>query len=131
MPSSGASININATGSESRNITTNYGVQQVADGVLNSLANGANVSGLVYDNASGATNAKVVITLQKVTPTAGANIQIDNGTSYYQIDVGTSSSAKRLEFWDIPATFLANFKIYNNLGVALAASGNTCVIYPV
>lgn len=131
MPTGGASVNINPDGCQTINITTNWGVQEVANSSLNSLANGADLSGLVYDNISGATNAKVIIEIQKVTPTGSPNIQIDDGTSYYEVSVDTSASAKRVEFNDIPASFLANFKIFNNLGVAFPASGNTCTIYPV
>lgn len=131
MPTGGASVNINPDGCQTINITTNWGVQEVANSSLNSLANGADLSGLVYDNISGATNAKVIIEIQKVTPTGSPNIQIDDGTSYYEVSVDTSASAKRVEFNDIPASFLANFKIFNNLGVAFPASGNTCTIYPL
>lgn len=131
MPTGAAVININPDGCQTINITTNYGVQQVANISLNSLANGDNVSGLVYSNLAGATNARVVIEIQKVTPTGSPNIQIDDGTSYYEVTVDTTASAKRVEFNDIPASFLANFKIFNNLGVAFPASGNTCTIYPV
>ena len=131
MPTGGASININPDGCQTINITTNWGIQEVANVSLNSLANGGNVSGLIYSNIAGATNARVVIEIQKVTPTGSPNIQIDDGTSYYEVSVDTTSSAKRVEFNDIPASFLANFKIFNNLGVAFPASGNTCTIYPV
>lgn len=131
MPTGGAAININPDGCQTINITTNWGVQEVANSSLNSLANSGNVSGLVYSNLAGATNAKVIIEIQKVTPTGSPNIQIDDGTSYYQVSVDTTASAKRVEFNDIPASFLANFKIFNNLGVAFPASGNTCTIYPV
>lgn len=131
MPTGGAAININPDGCQTINITTNWGVQEVANVSLNSLANGGNVSGLVYDNIAGATNAKVIIEIQKVTPTGSPNIQIDDGTSYYEVSVDTTASAKRVEFNDIPASFLANFKIFNNLGVAFPASGNTCTVYPV
>lgn len=131
MPTGGAAININPDGCQTINITTNWGIQEVANSSLNSLANGGNVSGLVYSNVAGATNARVVIEIQKVTPTGSPNIQIDDGTSYYEVSVDTSTSAKRVEFNDIPASFLANFKIFNNLGVAFPASGNTCTVYPV
>jgi hypothetical protein len=118
-------------GSVANNITTGFGIQKVADAALNSLANGSTLSGLTYENAAGAINAKVEIILQKITPTAGANIQIDNGTNFYQISIDTTSSAKKIEFLDIPATFLTNFSIINNTGVALASGGNTCVVYPL
>lgn len=131
MGSLGATQNPTPIGSQSNNFSSSYGVQEVANTALNSLANGGNISGLVFSNITGASNAKVVITLETVTPTIGGNIQIDNGTSYYQVDVNTTTSAKKIEFWTIPTSFLTNFKIFNNLGVALAANGNTCVVYPV
>lgn len=132
MPSGGASQNANPIGCQSINFNSNYGTQEVASVSLNSLANGGDISGLVYSNLAGRTNAKVVIILQSISPTGmNPNIQIDNGTSYYEVTVDTNSSAKRVEFVDIPATFLANFKIFNNTGVALAAGGNTCTVYPV
>jgi hypothetical protein len=128
----GVSVEVSLpTGSVANNITTGYGIQKVADAALNSLADGSTLSGLTYENAAGATNAKVEIILQKITPTSGANIQIDNGTDYYEMAIDTTTSAKKLEFLDIPATFLSSFSIINNLGVAFPVSGNTCTIYPV
>jgi hypothetical protein len=128
----GVSVEITLpTGSVANNITTGYGIQKVADAALNSLANGSTLSGLTYENAAGATNAKVEIVLQKITPGVGANIQLDNGTDYYEMAIDTTTSAKKLEFIDIPATFLSSFSIINNTGVALASGGNTCIIYPL
>jgi hypothetical protein len=131
MPLMGSVIEILPAGSQTINITTDYGTQEVANISLDGLANGSSVSSLVYDNISGATNAKVVLIIQKVTPSGSPNIQIDNGTSYYEVSVDTNASAKRIEFNDIPASFLASFSIINNLGVAFPASGNTCTVYPV
>jgi hypothetical protein len=127
----GISEEILPDGSQTINITTDYGVQEVANVSLDGLADAASSTNLVYDNISGATNAKVVLIIQKVTPTGTPNIRIDNGTSYYQLTVDTTASAKRVEFNDIPASFLASFTIINNLGVAFPVSGNTCTIYPV
>lgn len=76
MPTGGAAININPDGCQTINITTNWGIQEVANSSLNSLANGGNVSGLVYSNVAGATNARVVIEIQKVTPTGSANSKL-------------------------------------------------------
>ncbi len=131
MPLIGSIEETIPAGSVANNITTGFGIQKVADIVLDSLADGASVSDLTYENAAGATNAKVEIILQKITPGVGANIQIDNGTNYYQISIDTTSSAKKIEFLDIPATFLTNFSIINNTGIALASGGNTCVVYPL
>jgi hypothetical protein len=128
----GVSVEVSLpTGSVANNITTGYGIQKVADAALNSLADGSTLSGLTYENAAGATNAKVEIILQSITPGVGANIQLDNGTDYYEMAIDTTSSAKKLEFIDIPATFLSSFSIINNTGVALASGGNTCIIYPL
>lgn len=132
MPSLGATQSANPIGCQVNNINTNWGIEVVANSSLNGLADGANVSGLIYNNIASATNARIIIEIQKVTPTGmNPNIQIDNGTNYYEITVNTTNSAKRVEFVDIPASFLANFKIFNNLGVAFPASGNTCTVYPV
>jgi hypothetical protein len=130
MPGTSVIVSL-PTGSVANNITTGYGIQKVADAALNSLANGSTLSGLSYENAAGATNAKVEIVLQKITPTSGANIQLDNGTDYYEMAIDTTTSAKKLEFLDIPATFLSSFSIINNSGVALASGGNTITIYPL
>jgi hypothetical protein len=128
----GVSVEITLpTGSVANNITTGYGIQKVADAALNSLADGSTLSGLTYENATGATNAKVEIILQSITPGVGANIQLDNGTDYYEMAIDTTTSAKKLEFIDIPATFLSSFSIINNTGVVLASGGNTCIIYPL
>jgi len=132
MGSPGASQNANPIGSQTINYDSNYGVEEVANSALNGLANGGNISGLVFNNITSAMYAKVVITLHTISPSGmSPNIQIDNGTSYYELSVDTTTSAKRVEFLSIPTSFLTSFKIYNNTGVALASGGNACTVYPM
>lgn len=132
MPSGGASQFPIPIGSQALNITTGYGMEEVANVSLNGLANGGDVSGLVYSNTPGTMYAKVIIVLQSLSPTGmNPNVQIDNGTNYYELPVDTTTSAKRLEFIDIPTSFLTSFTIFNNTGVAFAAAGNTCTVYPM
>jgi RecA/RadA recombinase len=95
-----------------------------------SLANGASTAILIYSNEPSTTYATVVITLNKLTPTSGATIQIISGSNGYELDVTTTSGGKVLKFINIATSFLSSFTVKNNTGVALAASGNSVVVIP-
>jgi hypothetical protein len=132
MPGLGSTQSANPIGSQTINFDSGYGTEDVVGTQLNGLTSGMSISGLSYSNSVGATSVKVIITLQTITPSGmSPNVQIDNGTNYYELPVDTTTSAKRLEFIDIPTSFLASFKIFNNTGVAFAAAGNTCTVYPM
>jgi hypothetical protein len=117
-------------GSEAIEISPVYGPYVLATSALNSLANGASTASLIYSNEPSTTYATVVITLNKLTPTSGATIQIISGSNGYELDVTTTSGGKVLKFINIATSFLSSFTVKNNTGVALAASGNSVVVIP-
>lgn len=121
---------IPALGSEAVNMLSGDGILLLDATSLNSLAHGGTSSSFSYLNPTGASNCRVIIILEKINVTTGGGIQIDNGTNYYQLMVPTGNSSKRIEFLNIPASFLSSFVINNETGVALAASGNSITIVP-
>lgn len=132
MAGLGSSQAANPIGSQTINFNSGFGSEDVVGTKLNGLTPGMSISGLTYGNSAGATYVKVVIILQTITPSGmSPNVQIDNGTTYYELAVDTSTSAKRLEFVNIPASFVTNFSIYNNTNATFKDFGNTCVIYPM
>jgi hypothetical protein len=115
------------SGSSSENTTITKKEVVFLDPQLNSFADGADTGTLSYSNPSGATNAKVIIILGEIEVVSGT-IRIDNGTDYYEQSVASGIAAKRLEFNNIPASFLSSFTIKNMTGMALASSENSLTI---
>jgi hypothetical protein len=72
---------------------------------------------------------KVILFLDTVTPVnVPSTVILSNGTSSYTIQVSNTTSAKRIEFNNIPAAFVASFTILNNLGVSFPANNNSISI---
>jgi len=97
---------------------------------LNSLANDSSSSALSYSNSPGTTNASVFITLNSITPTSGAKIQIISGVDGYEMSISTTTGGKYLTFINIPTSFLSSFTVKNLSGVTLASSNNYVTIAP-
>lgn len=128
MPSTSISL---PPGSGAANISSEFGIETVAISALESLANGASTSSLAYANPGSATNCKVVLNLAPIAMASSGTVAIDNGTDLYEITVPSGTSGKKVEWNDIPATFLASFTVVNNLGVAFRSSGNSLTIIPI
>lgn len=110
----------------------NYGIQQFDSTIIDNLASGSTSEYMVYENLSGAANAKVIIILGQITPSLlPSTVSITDGTDQYNIEVATTSSYKRLEFNTIPTTFLSNFAVINTTGEPFAPYGNSITIVPL
>lgn len=97
--------------------------------VLNGLANGAETSAIVVNNIGDSSFVKIILVLDEITPTAIApKVVVYSGASGYSLSLSTISSAKRLEFLNIPASFVASFKVINQTGVSFPASKNSILV---
>lgn len=95
---------------------------------LSSLANGAASAAFSVTNTGTSEYVKVVVILGEITPVTGATVQISDGTTAYELAVPTTTSEKRLEFYEIPAAFVASFQVVNLTGVPFASYGNSVVV---
>jgi hypothetical protein len=118
-------------GSEVQTLVSNYTHSFYADAGLNDLANAASTPSITYSSPSGSSAAKVLVTLGSITLGSSGTLALDNGTDMYEITVPSGSGARRIEFNDIPSSFLSSFFITNSLGVALASDGNSVTIVPL
>lgn len=118
-------------GSTSNNISTTGSLEYVSASIINGLADAQSTSSITFSNSTSATTANLIIMLKKLTPTGSpSSIAISNGTSQYVNEVSNTNSDKRIEFVNIPTTFLASFTIKNQLGVSIQADGNSIIIIP-
>lgn len=131
MPEAGVTIETLPVGSYAADVGPGYGAQAVPSNLVDGLANGATSSPVAFANLAGATLGKVILILGSMSPIGTPVISITNGSSQYDLPVTTTSSAKRLEWNDIPVAFLASFSIVNSTGVALPFVGNSLIIMPV
>lgn len=97
--------------------------------LLNDLPNGATSAALSVPNTGTSLFVKIIVILGELAPMGQApNVSISNGQEIYEISVGGTTAAKRLEFNQIPAAFVSSFTVTNNLGVPLASYGNSIVV---
>jgi len=103
----------------------------LGDAGLNNLADDASTSTITYTAPSGSSYAKIIILLGKVNVTSTGSISLEDGVDTYELEVATGNVFRRVEFNNIPVSFIDSFSIKNNLGVALAAGGNSVTIIPL
>lgn len=116
-------------GSTSNNISASSLITYVSASIINGLADTQNTSSITFSNPTSATTANLIIMLKKLLPTGSpSSIAISNGTSQYVNEVSNIDSDKRIEFVNIPTTFLASFTIKNQLGVSIQSDGNAIII---
>lgn len=97
--------------------------------VLNGLANGATSSTLNVANTGTSNFVKVIVVLGEITPVGLApSVFINSGLESYELAVGTTTAKKRIEFNEVPAAFVSNFTVTNNLGVTLPSYGNSVLV---
>lgn len=105
---------------------TDYLLDETA---LDNLIDGGTSTTLQVSNTGSSNYVKVIIILNEITPFGLApSITIDDGVNSYTVDVDTTTAKKRIEFNNIPAAFVSNFTVTNNLGVTLASYGNSVLV---
>lgn len=117
----------------------------IAGTALNSLANGSTSARMAYDNSSNLDlYARVTVELGSITPGTGGSItlrflgqrggndeNIVNSLESYTALLASGASAKRAIFEMVRLyPFVGGFVLYNNSGVALAASSNVIYVQP-
>lgn len=126
------SVEILPEGSIATDVATNYAGQTLNGNVLDGLADGVSSESLSFTNLSGATNAKVIVLLQTFDPVAASPIvSITDGVSQYDLPVSGANSAKRLEWNNIPVSFLTSFAVVNSTGTTFPAAGNVIHVLPI
>jgi hypothetical protein len=119
-------------GSTANNISSVLGVAPISSSTIDGLLSAASSVSISVSNSTSATNGKLIICLGAFTPvSATPKITLSDSTNTYSITITTGSSARRIEFNDIPMTFLANFTIINETGSTLPAEGNYLYVVPV
>lgn len=99
---------------------------------LNSLLNNSQSIAYAVTNVGNSTLVRVLIILGEITPTgATPKMLITNGTIVYELVLSSSTNEKRLEFNDIPSSFVSQFYVVNQTGGPLASSGNSIVVIPL
>lgn len=96
--------------------------------LLNSLADGVATANYTVSNTGSSKFVKVIIILGEFTPTGTPTVKIQDNLNYYEMAVTTTTSKKRIEFNNIPATFVSSFQVENNTGVSFPSSGNSILV---
>ena len=104
----------------------NYNAFLLDGSLLNGLANGLNVN---YNSDPGSSRfCRIVIILGAINPGLNPKVSITDGTTSYELAISGNFDNKRLEFNDIPASFVSNFYVINNTGTTLANSNNSILV---
>jgi hypothetical protein len=95
---------------------------------LDGLADGATSAAFTYPNVGTSRFVRVVVILGEITPTGTSSVEIVSGLTAYTLSVSTATSEKRIEFNDIPESFVNSFSVVNKTGAPFASSGNSVVV---
>lgn len=99
--------------------------------VLNGLASGASSSTVHCPNVGTSDAVRLIVILGEIPVGAGAKVQVSDGSTSYELTLPATTSEKRLEFNNIPATFVSSFYVQNNTGTTLASWGNSIIVIPL
>jgi len=95
---------------------------------LDNLANGSTSSSFVVSNIGTSTLVRIDVLLGEFQPSSGGKVIISDGTTAYELQVSTTLSEKRVEFNNIPASFVSSFTVKNSTGVTFPSYGNSIVV---
>ena len=98
---------------------------------LDSLANGSTSSSFVVSNVGTSTLVRIDVLLGEFQPSSGGKVIISDGTTAYELEVSNVLSEKRVEFNNIPASFVSSFTVKNSTGVSFPSYGNSIVVVPL
>lgn len=118
-------------GSEAVDIPSVQSSQSFDPAALDGLLSGGTSESFSYGNNSGALTAKVVLILGKLAPIGTPVVSLSDGVDQYDVSLSVTDSAKRVEWNDIPVSFLSSFQIINGTGVDFASSGNSLTVIPL
>jgi hypothetical protein len=95
---------------------------------LDGLADGSSSTAFAYPNVGTSRFVRVVVILGEITPMGTPSVEIVSGLTAYTLSLSTATSEKRIEFNDIPESFVNSFQVRNSTGVPFASSGNSVVV---
>jgi len=96
--------------------------------VLNGLANGTSSSTLTCSNVGTSRFVRIIVILGQISVGSGATVSVSDGVTSYELTLPPTTSEKRLEFNNIPSSFVSSFYVQNNTGTTLASWGNSIVV---
>jgi len=124
-------IELAPTGSIETIIAPTFGPMVVGSSNLDNLEHVQESSIMTFANEGNALFVHIIILLNPITPVENGTIQIIHEGQGYELPLSsTSSAARQLEFFNIPASFVTSFVVKNCAGVNLAASGNQVIVSP-
>lgn len=107
----------------------NFNTYLLDSTAIDSLSNNSSSSSFQILNVGTSRLVKVIVILGEITPNAvSPRVLIVNNNTAYGLDVSTSTSEKRLEFNNIPSSFVTNFVVKNETGVSFASYGNSIIV---
>lgn len=96
--------------------------------LLNSLANNTATSNFAVTNTGSSKFVRVVIILGQITGIGTPKVRIKNNTNYYEMTISNTTSKKRIEFNNIPASFVSSFQVENRTGTSFPSFGNSILV---
>jgi len=96
--------------------------------LLNSLTNNTATSNFAVTNTGSSKFVRVVIILGQLTGIGSPKVRIKNNTNYYEMTISTTTSKKRIEFNNIPASFVTSFQVENRTGTSFPSYGNSILV---
>lgn len=107
----------------------NFNTYLLDNTAIDSLSNNSSSSSFQILNVGTSRLVKVIVILGEITPNAvSPRVLIVNNNTAYGLDVSTSTSEKRLEFNNIPSSFVTNFVVKNQTGTAFSDYGNSIIV---
>lgn len=95
---------------------------------LDGLTDGSLSSALSVSNVGTSPAVRIVVILGEITPGVTPTVCITDMTTTYELSIPTTTSEKRVEFDNIPSSFVSSFYVQNNTGTTLASWGNSIVV---
>jgi len=95
---------------------------------LDGLSDGSLSSALSVSNVGTSSAVRIVVILGEITPGVTPTVWITDMTTTYEVSIPTTTSEKRVEFDNIPSSFVSSFYVQNNTGTTLASWGNSIVV---
>lgn len=120
-----------ATALEVIDTLTELTVYHLSTTSINSLSDASYSDTFTVSNIGTSSKVRVVLLLGSFTPQSGATVLLSNGTIAYELSVPTTTSDKRLEFNNLPASFIASFKVQNKTGVSFSSYANSLMVIPL
>lgn len=97
---------------------------------LDSLSSGnATTNYYSITNTGSSDYVKIIVILNSFTPSAPSPaVAFNDGTNNYSVSISSTTSNKRIELNDIPASFVSSFQVENQTGTSFASFGNSILV---